>query len=94
MRPFSLGASTSATSMAVVHSWRASIVGVTRLQSSMRVKGLTSRGVASVPVPKRHINFFSGRSNVPPAFLKLWRVGSFLFESVAKRTKSGSVVNV
>ncbi len=92
--PFSLGASTLATSMAVVHSRRASIVGVTRLHSAMRVKGLTSRAVPSAPVPKRHINFFSERSKVPPAFLKLWRASSFLFESVAKRTKSGSVVNV
>ena len=51
--PFSLGASTSATLMAVVHSRRASIVGVTRLHSAMRVKGLTSRAVASAPVPTK-----------------------------------------
>ena len=59
-RPFSSGASNSATSVAVVHSRSASIVGVTRLQSAVRVNGFTSKTVAISPVPESNINFFSG----------------------------------
>ncbi len=46
MRPFSSGTSTSAFSVAVVHSLSASIVGVTRLHSTMRVNSFTLKTVA------------------------------------------------
>ena len=80
--------------MAVVHSQSASIVGVTRLQLAVRVNGFTLKTVATSLVPERHINFFSRQNKVPPAFLKLWRTRSILLESAAKRTMSGSAVNV
>jgi hypothetical protein len=68
---FSYGASTLATSMAVMHSQSLSIFGVMRLHLAMSIVELTSKAVVSASVPERHINFFSGQINVPPAFLKL-----------------------
>ena len=91
--PFSSGASILATLVAVVHSQSASIFGVSRLHLTMRVKWSTSKTVARNPGLKRHINFFSGQSKVPPAFLKLWKT-RFLLESAANRNRSGSMVNV
>jgi hypothetical protein len=71
-----------ATSVAVVHSRSVLIVGVIRLHLAMRVVGLTLKAIVITPVPKRHINFFSGQIKVSPVFLKLWRTSSFLLESV------------
>ena len=90
----SYGASTLATSISVLHSRSVLVVGVTRLHSAMRVKRSALKTVARDPVPERHINFFSRWSKVPPAFLKLWRTRSFLLECAAKKTMSGSAVNI
>ncbi len=94
MRPFTSGASTLVTLMVIMHSQSSLIVVVRRLHPAMRVVRLILKAVASASVPERHINFVSGRINVPPAFLKLWSTSSFLLESVAKRTMFGSAVNV
>ncbi len=40
--------------------------------------------IALAPLPRRCINLFSGQRSVPPAFLKLWKVSSFLFSPAAK----------
>ncbi len=54
----------------------------------------TSIAVALAPVPRRHINLLSGRRSVPPAFLKQWKVSSFLFLPAAKMTMFGMEVSV
>jgi hypothetical protein len=95
MKPFSFGASISSTLIAFVHSQRASIVGVLSGQSVIRVLGSTSIAVAFAHAPERHINFlFKWRSKCASRILETGRTVSFLLGSAAKRTLSGSTVNV
>ncbi len=80
--------------LAVLHLLSSSIVGVTRLQFAMSSLKFTSIAVALAPVPRRHINLLSGQRSVPPAFLKLQKVSSFLFSPAAKMTMFGLEVSV
>ncbi len=77
-----------------MHAMMDTYVGVVTSQVASRVVLSTMMADVTWPVPIRQAYLFVGFRRVPPRFLKLWRIMTFLFASKARTAMLASLVIV